>query len=278
MDKVIALGTVACNIARKLEKHEQYDVYKIDHEDRKEKNYQKIKKYEKPEKYEQTPPGVKTLLKKAEGSVLFIVCGASSVAAASLVILQQIHKKCNVNILYIRPEVGLLGEKKRLQERMVFGILQEYTRSGLFDRIYLTSNESLDPLVQDASILGYHDSINDLISSTLHMINYFNHVDSVSDTFSAAPETARISTFGVLNIDTSEEKTFFPLDNVRETRYYYGIPEEDLKKDKTLHRKIVSQVKEKSTEDTKVSYGIFSTNYDTGYAYILYNSSFVQKA
>lgn len=278
METVVALGTVACNIAKKMKRYPQYDVYSIDHEDKKEARYQKIKKYDNPEKYESTPPGVKTLFKNIEGSVLFIICGASTVSAASLVILQQLHKKCNVNILYIRPETDLLSEKKRLQERMVFGVLQEYTRSGVFDKMMIVSNEELDPLVQDASILGYHDSINDLISSTFHMINFFDHIDSVSDTFSSPFETARICTFGILNIETGEEKLFFPLDNIRENRYYYGIPEDSLKNDKTLHRKIVNQVKEKTIGDTKASYGIFSTDYNTEYAYVFSYSSHVQEA
>ena len=277
METVVALGTVACNIARKIEKYPQYEVYKIDHEEKKEAKYQKIKKYDNPEKYEKTPPGVKTLLRKAEGEALFIVCGASSTSAAALVVLQQLHKKCDVSILYIRPEIDLLSEKKRLQERMVFGVLQEYTRSSVFNKMFIISNEELDPLVQDASILGYHDSINDMISSTFHMINFFDHVDSVSDTFSSPFETARICTFGILNIETGEEKLFFPLDNIRETRYYYGVPKENLKKDKNLHRKIVNQVKEKATKDTKASYGIFSTDYDTEYAYVLCYSSHVQE-
>lgn len=278
METIVALGTVACNIAKKMKRYPQYDVYSIDHEDKKEARYQKIKKYDNPEKYESTPPGVKTLFKNIEGSVLFIVCGASTVSAASLVILQQLHKKCNVNILYIRPETDLLSEKKRLQERMVFGVLQEYTRSGVFDKMMIVSNEELDPLVQDASILGYHDSINDLIGSTFHMINFFDHIDSVSDTFSSPFETARICTFGILNIETGEEKLFFPLDNIRENRYYYGIPEDSLKNDKTLHRKIVNQVKEKTIGDTKASYGIFSTDYNTEYAYVFSYSSHVQEA
>ena len=87
-----------------------------------------------------------------------------------------------------------------------------------------------------------------------------------------------LSSFGILNIETGEEKLFFPLDNIRETRYYYGVPKENLKKDKNLHRKIVNQVKEKATKDTKASYGIFSTDYDTEYAYVLCYSSHVQEA
>jgi hypothetical protein len=135
----------------------------------------------------------------------------------------------------------------------------------------------MDPLIEDASILGYHDSLNDLISSTFHMINFFDHVDAVTDTFSPPAETAKISTFGILDPETGEEKMFFSLDKARESRYYYGIPEENLRKEKLLHRKIVRQVKEKARKDKKVSYGIYSTNYKAECAYVLSHSSFVQE-
>ena len=62
-----------------------------------------------------------------------------------------------------------------------------------------------------------------------------------------------------------------------ETHLTFTVPKENLKKDKNLHRKIVNQVKEKATKDTKASYGIFSTDYDTEYAYVLCYSSHVQE-
>jgi len=277
LETIIALGTVACNIAKKFEKHSEYEVYKIDHKPSKAKNYLKIEEHKRPEDYEHNPPNVGTFLESVDGEVLFVVCGASIASAAALVILQQIHEKCKISVLYISPELELLSESKSLQERATFGILQEYARSGLLERVYLVSNVNLDPLVEDASILGYHDSLNDVIVSSFHMINFFNHTDSVSDTFSEPLEISRISTFGLLNVESGEEKMFFPLDNIRETRYYYGIPEEKLAKEKGLHRKILGQMKEKASEEKRVSYGIYSTNYAHECAYILAHSSTVQQ-
>ena len=277
METIIALGTVACNVADKFKNYKEYEVYQIDHRPSRRKNYLKINKYSNPEDYEQNPPNVKKFLKDVKGEILFIACGASVASAASLVILQQIHKKCNISILYISPESELLSETKLLQEKTTFGVLQNYARSGVLDRIYLVSNIELDPLVEDASILGYHDSLNEIIVSCFHMINFFNHIDSVSDTFSEPLDVSRISTFGILNFETGEEKMFFPLDRARETRYYYGIPKDKLANEKGLHRKILGQVKEKTSDDKRVSYGIYSTNYEHECAYILSHSSVVQE-
>ena len=70
---------------------------------------------------------------------------------------------------------------------------------------------------------------------------------------------------------------FFPLDKVRELRYYYGISRKRLETESQLFRKIVNQVKAKRTEDTKVSYGIFATDYEHDYVYIVAHSSKIQE-
>ena len=37
-------------------------------------------------------------------------------------------------------------------------------------------------------------------------------------------DTARVSTFGLLDPENNEEKVFFELDIPREKSYYYGVP------------------------------------------------------
>ena len=125
--------------------------------------------------------------------------------------------------------------------------------------------------------MGYYDSLNEVIVATIHMINVFNHTEPVIGTLSAPKETCRISTFGILNPETGEESPFFSLDNVVEKRYYYAIPETELKTDKTLMNKIMTQVKDTPQEkDTKVSYGVFSTQYSDKYAYFISSTSEIQ--
>ena len=56
---------------------------------------------------------------------------------------------------------------------------------------------------------------------------------------------------------------FFDLDIPRDKRYYYGVPEEILKSDGSLMKKVSEQLKNlKQYDKMKVSYGIYSTNYD----------------
>jgi hypothetical protein len=278
METVIGLGGVGCRIADKFKAYSQYRVYKIDSEIQKDKDCLQIPKFSNPEEYETKDLKIANFLKNIKGGILFIVSGASITSGASLVILEKLNKNCKINILYVKPEVELLSETKFLQEKIAFNIFQEYARSNVFNRIFLASNDSLSSLVEDASVFDYYPRINETIVSAFHMINVYNHIQSVSDTFSDPVEFAKISTFGILNSKTGQEKLFFPLDFIRDARYYYGIPEKKLRNEKGLHKKIVDQVKKKTLSDTKVSYGIYSTDYDEDCGYILAHSTKIQNS
>jgi hypothetical protein len=105
-------------------------------------------------------------------------------------------KHCDVNVLYIRPETELLSTLKTKHEWVTFNVLQEYARSGVFKRIYLISNPVLEDNIGGAPVVGYYDRLNEIIVSTMHMINVYNHIDPVNSTFSEPEDMRRISTIG----------------------------------------------------------------------------------
>ena len=274
MDILIGLGNVGHRLTKSFSKHPQYKIITIDHEPSADIC---IPKQDHPEKYEENFPDISEGLASVSGEILFIVSGSSIISGASLRILEQIHKKGSISILYIHHDVETLSETRRLHACLVFGALQQYTRSGVFKQFYAIDNQQIAKILGGAPIMGYYDSLNEVIVATIHMINVFNHTEPVIGTLSAPKETCRISTFGILNPETGEESPFFSLDNVKEKRYYYAIPETELKTDKTLMNKIMTQVKDTPQEkDTKVSYGVFSTQYSDKYAYFISSTSEIQ--
>jgi len=274
MDILIGLGNVGQKLVNAFSAHPQYKVISIDHEA---SAMIRVPKCQSPEEYEQSCPDITKHLKDIDGEILFVLSGASIISGAALQILKQLHGTSPISILYIHPDVETLSETRRLQTNLVFGVLQQYARSGVFKQFYAIDNQEIDKILGGAPIMGYYDSLNEVIVATIHMINIFNHTDPVVGTFSDPKEVCRISTFGILNPETGEESPFFSLDNVEDKRYYYAIPEEELKTDKTLMNKIMTQVKETPQEkDVKVSYGIFSTQYAAKYAYFVSSTSFVQ--
>ena len=273
MDTIVGLGKAGCNIARTFQKYPQYGVFKLDTAYSDENNYYRLEKHETPEDYENSCPDLTYFFKYARGNTLFITSGASPVSLSSLNVLSQLKDRCKLSVLYVKPDIDTLTGQAQLIERSVYYIMQEYARSGLFENLYIIENERIEKLLGGLPVIGYYDQINDTIASTIHMINVFDNTDSVINTFSDRHEISRIATFGIINPQTGEENSLFDLDNVREKRYYFAVPENKLKTDNHLLTKIREQV----GNEQGTSYGIYSTKYQVDYTYSVSRSSQVQE-
>ena len=58
-------------------------------------------------------------------------------------ILQQLQGN-KLEVFYVRPDTELLTGVPKLLENMMFGVLQEYARSGLFDSLTILSNLEIE--------------------------------------------------------------------------------------------------------------------------------------
>ena len=274
MDTIIGLGKAGCNIADEFANYDQYKIYKIDCdlEGFKQDGIYKMPWQDSTERYEGNCPDLSNFFKDVSGDILFVIGGSGNISGAALSILEQL-KHCNVNVLHIRPDLSSISITKIRQEWVVFNVLQEYARSGVFKRIYLVDNSKVEEHLGDVPVIGYYDKLNSMIVSSLHMINVYNHIEPVVNTFSKPLAGRRISTIGFYDIKNNENKLFYSLDNVGEIRYYYAINKEKLETDGDVLKKIRKQIK----SETETSYGIFSTNYDQDYVYTVANSSEIQR-
>ena len=274
---VIGLGSAGCNIAEKLSEYPQYTPYFIDSEKRPGDNFLLVTKKTSHEEYEAKTRLRKAFFQKIKGETMFIVAGAATVSGLSLRVLEKI-KHLNPTILYIKSDVSLLPEIRKKQENVVFNILQQYARSTLFKKMYIVDNVVLEGILGEVPIKGYYEHLNSLIVSTLHMVNVYKNSQAEMETFSEPVNSARIGTFGVVDVESGEEKLFYPLDNPREKMYYYAINEEQLKNDGGLFKRITGHVRDKVIDEKmKVSYGIYSTDYEKNYAYSVACASFIQE-
>ena len=174
MYTIVGLGSVGHNIVSKFLQYPQYNGYTIDCELPEEignSRFIELPECDHPEEYEKDIPDLSKRFNNIEGDALFVLSGASIISGAALRILQCLHKKTKINILYIKPDMGSLSELRTLQERACFKILQEYTRSGVFQNMYIADNALLDKIIDGAPIMGYHDFLNEVLVSTIHMIN-----------------------------------------------------------------------------------------------------------
>jgi hypothetical protein len=274
---IIGLGRAGCSIVEEFAQFPQYKTYKIDTNLAGEKRAISLPVLDSPEEYESLELKMGNFLRGMTGEALFILSGASRVSGVALRVLENIHKKgVNITILYIHPEVELLGEQKQLQERVVRNVLQQYSRSGLLKRMYLVDNRVLEQVIGEVPIYEYYNRLNSFLVNVIHILNVFQNSESVTDTFSTQAETARICTFGAVEPDGTEV-LFYPLSEIREIKYYFGVPVESLKTQNSLYRKIVDMVKSKISGRLKASYGIYETSYDDMLTYGIYYSSEIQE-
>ena len=279
MQTVIGLGKAGCNIADQLSQYPQYKIKKIDVGLKKTKSTFGLKHQDSPELYESTamPKGINNFLEGVMSETLFITsCGA--VSGASLKILQKIHTKTKVKVLYIIPQKDDLVGEKLLQNNLLFNVFQEYARSGLLDRVFLVDNSKLSGIMGPVPIMKFWDSINNLVVTTYHMLNVFQNTQPVMTTQTKRIDTARVSTFGLLDSENNREKMFFNLDIPREKSYYYGVPKKQLEEDPNLMEVIRKNLKcNIEHEKMKTTYSVHSTDYDKLIAYCEKSSTLIQK-
>ena len=288
MDVVIGLGEAGCKVADQFAKYPQYKIYKIDvgleslndldglvYDEVQEDN---VKTFSMPielssEDYEKNCPPMKDFFAelKAGDNVLFVMAGGGKIAGASLRILETI-KHCNLSILYLKPDLQLIGGKKYILDRISYYVMQEYARSGMFNRMYLTYNPSVENAIGDVAVKGYFDELNNMVVSTHHMINVFDNTESVFENKSEPEEHVRITTYGIVNPETGEERLFFPLENITDKTYYIAVNKEVLE-DKKFFKELKENMKKKAEQQgVGISYVINETEYEDSYVYVVAHS------
>ena len=262
MISIIGLGNAASKIAEKFKQTKNYNVYQLNNSVQRNSKYKfKLKSYSTPEEYEQNIPDVSKFFANIDDHVQFFVVGSSFSSNYSLGILQQIKNK-KIDIIFVQPDSELMTGVPKILDKVVFGVLQEYARSGLFESITLMSNVLIEKTIGNVPIKKYYDMINDSIFSTIHYINYFNHAEPEIGMFSKPLDISRIRTYGLIDVNNLNEKWLYELDMSRDVCYYLCINKERLENEGGLHKRIVDLLKDKPRNAfRKVSYAIYETEY-----------------
>ena len=262
MISVIGLGNAASAIVEKFKDVPQYSVYTMNDKVARTSKYKfKLKAYKEPEHYEQNIPVLKKFFSEISDRVQFFIVGGSYSSNYSLGILEQLKDK-TVDVIYIKPDTELLTGYPVLIENTVFGVLQEYARSGVFNSITIMSNLEIERSLGELPIKAYYDSLNQFIFSTIHHVNYFTNSEPEIGCVSRPAEINRIRSIAGINLTNLEEIWLFGLDTPRELCYYLAINSERLETEGGLHRKLVDMLKDKPRNAfRKISYAIYETPY-----------------
>lgn len=262
MTNVIGLGNTGCNIAELLEEA-GYNVKLIDEGIEGENNCFALSKEERPEDYEKNCPDVTEFLSDLQGKTYFILSGAGLVSGAALKILEKV-KHLPIEIVYILPDIEELPYHRLLQTRLTFGVLQEYTRSGVFRKMYIYSNTMIDDCLQSVPFGLYWKSINKIISDSLIAIDYYDSTEPLYGRLDNVADPARIAAVGLYNLEDGSEESYFDLEGTRQKVYNFSYNEQVLNSDARLLKTIKEKLKNK---EEKPSYRIYSTKSPDSYCY-----------
>ena len=268
---VVGLGNAGCKIAKYFEKYPQYNVFTIDEGLKKTSKSFGITKRATHEEYDKKQIRMTRFVEQMPdvGECLFVMAGSGNVSGASLQIIKFLERKFKVDVLYIKPDHELLGRTAYLQDKICYRVLQEYARSGVLRSMCLVSNTHVEEILENnLTAANYYEKINELIGYTFHMVNVFNRTKPVLDNKIENSEATRVYTIGMVDFETGEEKSFFPIDNETNRCYHYAVNEKILEEDYKVLKKVNKQVKEKMKDFQGASYQIHSTKYETNFAFV----------
>jgi hypothetical protein len=275
MYTIIGLGEAGCNLAELFEYNPEYKVKLLDTSIEGE-NCFSIPQQNSHEEYEKNPLDLVDFFKDTTEKIIFILDGSSKVSGTTLQILKVLKEK-KINIFYVRNDVELMNSSSKLQDRVVFNILQEYTRSGVFKSMTLISLPIIEAILGDIPIVEYNKTINKILFNAINTIKKLEYEEAIIDNYNPPKEISRIITYGVYDIEKNIEKLFYPLDFIDDKCYYFGINENELKTNNKLFRIIKESMREKVLDKIKISYRVHSTAHDTNFCYVVAFSRKVQE-
>lgn len=224
MDKILGLGRSVKKVLDAFAIYPQYEIFYLSEDDL--GNHGDMENYES----NFSPIRIDSRLFKLrhEAEILFVVFGGAEVNGCSLRILEML-KESNITVLYIDPDRDLLTKRQKMNNRISLGILQEYARSGMFDMLYIVSENEIKAAMGEVSLLEYDNRFADYLVSTFGMFNYFTHSDPLRKVEKEDKEGLRIGTLGFFQMgDERNELCLAPLENIKQKVYYYGLTSDEI--------------------------------------------------
>ena len=263
---LIGLGTAGTNIVKKFNKKHKKITINAGSE---------IPKFSSPEEYEEKLPMLSKILKFEEDECYFFVCGAEKIASSSLRLLETIKDK-KINIIYIYPEEILLSPQQKKTNKVVFNVLQEYTRSGLLNSMWLFSNEQIANAIPSITMDNMWDMINSAIVNALENVLHYRGQDPFIGSHHDQRDISRIITVEYGSHKDNEKKLYFLLDNITESCYVNIVSDEEMKSNKDLLNSFKQQIIEDQDKKINSSFTVFKSGYEQSFYYAIHFTHFIQ--
>ena len=265
---MVGLGEAGKNIAELFAPHtKNYKIICLDEDEG-------IDKRNSVEEYDEHPVKFTQKGLKSHDEAFLFVCGSGKIAGATLRVLEAL-RDFKTTVVYIVPDLEFLSDTEKKRHKVHFGVLQEYTRSGMLHEMLILDNKVMLELAGAGTALKYYQKVNYFIYNTIQNLMYCKHVSPEFGKLHEKKEISRISTIGLGKFG-EEEKLLFPLDNVTETCYYINIDEEDLDNDEQVIPKCQSIVRKNKELNRNTSFAIWKSA-DGNHLYSTHHTHFIQE-
>jgi hypothetical protein len=265
---MVGLGEAGKNIAKLFKPHtKNYKIIIFDENDG-------LEPKSSVEEYDEQEIKLKhKALSKHDEAMLF-VCGSGKVAGATLRLLEAL-KDFETTVVYIVPDLEFASNREQKRHRAHFGILQEYTRSGMIHEMIVLDNKKMFEVAGAGTTLKYYEKVNFFVYTTIQNIMYCRHVKPDFGRLHEKKEISRISTIG-LGKFREQEKLLFLLDNITETCYIINIEEEDLDNDESIIPSCQEIIRENKSLDRNSSFAIWKSS-DENHFFSIHYTHFIQE-
>jgi len=259
---MVGLGEAGKNIVKLFKPHtKNYKIIVLDEDEG-------IPSQDSVEKYDENPIKLTQRGLKSHDEAFLFVCGSGKIAGASLRVLEAL-KAFKTTVVYIVPDLEFASDQEQKRHKVHFGVLQEYTRSGMLHEMVILDNKVLLSYAGTGTALKYYDKVNYFIYSTIQNIMYCRHVKPDFGRLHQKKDISRISTIGLGNFG-EEEKLLFSLDNITESCYTINIDEEDLNNDESIIPKCQQIVRDNKGKNRDTSFAIWKSSEDNHFFSIHY--------
>lgn len=235
------------------------------------------------EKAQEMPLSILFNKPESYDKILVLITGSDSISGCSLTILEY-FKDREITIIYIKSDLQFLDQESIINDRIANQVLQEQTRSGLFERIFLIDLSLIDSYIENISISDYSNKISEMISKVLYNILWISGEKPLVGKILKTNLINRISTIGYFDLNNKIIYPFYKLDFIKECEYYFLLSNKEVLENKSVLKTIKSNLTDLTSnlgsDKTKltISYGVYETQYNDNFYFCKFNTNIVQNS
>ena len=271
MKSVITIGTAAVHFGNFLESYPEYTLYSFNHTGAE----FSVPIFSDIERYEDPIRGLKKYLSTVADDVVCVISGGELVSLITLQVLEKIKNK-NIEIVYLQPSLDMLNKTCVLVHNLVQGVLQEMTRSHVFQMFYLFDLGCVKNVTPDVVLGEIEKTVAQSCATHFHTFNWLSSQESDFGLNEDKIKNATISTLSYCDFNLTKVTDLGRLLFIREQEVFYGIPEKQVKEDTTLYDKILKSFKDFKKENIRTSFNVCSVPFENEVVYIKNSTTAVQ--